>query len=397
MSNPPSLDRRRFLTLGVMTTGAALSGVPNLAVGPTDAPAATPAAGMRYRPLGKTGLKVSEVSFGAHGMDNPSLMRAGIEAGINTFATSGNYMDGREEEALGKAMRAVGSRRHDLVLLTGNVVPAKATREQILSDIDASLRRLGTDHIHLYYSAMVCAASDLRVEALFEAIEEAKRAGKVGHLALSGHCGGMQECLQAAIEDGRFEMFFVKYDFVSYPDQDAILRRAREKGIGVIVFKTNAGAREKEIRDLESGGLSFRQATVKWALGHPYVDSVCIALNSFAAIREYTEIPGTSLSPAEVGMLRRYAEEMYHRYCRFCRTCEASCPRGVAVADVMRYETYFRSYGREKEAMALYASLPRGRTAAACAGCAGPCEGSCPFGRAIRTSLAGAHAALSFA
>jgi aryl-alcohol dehydrogenase-like predicted oxidoreductase len=392
-SNPSALDRRKFLQLGMMTTGAALGcGAP---VG--EVPAEHVAVGMRYRTLGKTGLRVSEVSFGAHGLDNPSLMEAAIEAGITTFATSGNYLDGREEAALGQAMQAVGTPRDDLVVLTGNPLRPGDTRKSILDDVDASLRRLRTDHIDVYCTGEVCSPSDLHVDALFTAMDEAKRAGKVGHLALAGHCGGMQQVLEAAIDDGRFDLFFVKYDFVSYPDQDAILRRAQEKGIGTIVFKTNAGAREQEIRDLEAGGLSFRQATVKWALTNPYVSSVCVTMTSFSQIREFAAVASSSLSRAEWGMLSRYAEEMYDRYCRFCGTCEQECPHEVAVADVMRYEMYFTSYGRQKEAMSLYASLPRERTARACVDCAGACEGSCPFGRRIRDGLREAHATLSFA
>jgi predicted aldo/keto reductase-like oxidoreductase len=61
----------------------------------------------------------------------------------------------------------------------------------------------------------------------------------------------------------------------------------------------------------------------------------------------------------------------------------------------MRYFMYFSSYGREKEAMRLYAALPGGRSAAACIGCPGPCEGACPFGRAIRAEMVAAHRRLS--
>jgi predicted aldo/keto reductase-like oxidoreductase len=94
-------------------------------------------------------------------------------------------------------------------------------------------------------------------------------------------------------------------------------------------------------------------------------------------------------------MLDRYAREMRDKYCRFCRTCEGRCPHGAAVADVMRYAMYFSGYGREKEAMRLYAALPRERSAGACATCPGPCEGACPFGRAIRAGMVAAHRHLS--
>ncbi len=387
------IDRRRFLTLGAATASLAASACPG------DEPLAEsrPSGGMRYRPLGRTGLRVSEIAFGAHQVHNPRLMQAALDAGINTFCTSGSYLDGREEESIGQVIRAIGPGRRDgLVLVTGDSIRPGTPRQRVLTLIEASLRRLGSDHIDVYYASEACSPADVRVDGLFEAFGEARRAGKVSHLAVSGHCGGMQACLNAAIDDGRFAMLFTKYDFVSYPEVGQILRRAAERGIGTMVFKVDAGGRQKEIRDLERGGLSFRQATLKWALANPDVASVAVTITSFDQIRDCVGAVGSSLTEAESEMLRRYAREMHARYCRFCRTCEQRCPRGAAVADVMRYAMYFSSYGREKEAMQLYAALPPGRSAAACDGCEGPCEAACPFGRAIRTEMAAAHRQLSF-
>jgi aryl-alcohol dehydrogenase-like predicted oxidoreductase len=386
------IGRRRFLELGAAA---------GLAVGarPGDEPRADsrPSGGMRYRPLGRTGLRVSEIAFGAHQVDNTPLMQAALDAGINTFCTSGSYLDGKEEASIGRVVRAIGpGRRGDLVLVTGDSIRPGTSRQRILTLIESSLRRLGTDHIDVYYAGEACSPADVRVDGLFEAFEEARRAGKVSHLGVSGHCGGMQACLNAAIDDGRFGMLFTKYDFVSYPEVGQILHRAAGRGIGTIVFKVDAGGRQKEIRGLERGGLSFRQATLKWALANPDVASVAVTITSFDRIREYTGAVGSTLNGAESEMLARYAREMHDRYCRFCRTCEGRCPRGAAVADVMRYAMYFSSYGREKEAMRLYASLPDERSAAACDGCAGPCEAACPFGRAVRAEMAAAHRRLSF-
>lgn len=389
-----SIDRRRFLELGVATAGLATGACP------ADAPPAESRAsgGMRYRALGRTGLKVSEIAFGAHQIDNTPLMQAALDAGINTFCTSGSYLDGKEEASIGRVVRAIGpGRRGELVLVTGDSIRPGTGRERILGLIDSSLRRLGTDHIDVYYLGEACSSADLRVDGLFEAFDEAHRAGKVSHLGVSGHCGGMQECLNAAIDDGRFRMLFTKYDFVSYPEVGQILHRGAERGIGSIVFKVDAGGRQREVRDLEKGGLSFRQATLKWALASPDVSSVAVSITSFDRIRECTGAVGSSLTEAESEMLGRYAREMRDKYCRFCRACEGRCPRGAAVADVMRYAMYFSSYGREKEAMRLYAALPGGRTAAACDGCGGPCEGACPFGRAVRAEMVAAHRRLTFA
>jgi aryl-alcohol dehydrogenase-like predicted oxidoreductase len=377
--------------------GAAASGVLVGCGGPPEAPTGHPARSeMRYRPLGRTGLNVSELTFGSHGVDNPPLMQAAIGAGVTTFFTSGEYLDGREEIAMGLAMKSLGVRREDVVIITGSEVRRGTTKSRVLAAIDGSLRRLGTDHIDVYATFEVCSPESLRVDALYEAFEEARRAGKVGHLALSGHCGGMQPCLEAAIADGRFEVLLFKYDFVSYPDVDEILHRAAEKGIGAVVFKTNAGARHKEIKDLEAGGLSFQRATVKWALGNPDISSVAVTITNFRQIRDLTTAVGSRLSRPELAMLDRYSREMGDKYCRFCTSCEASCPAGVAVADVMRFAMYFAGYGREKEAMERYRALPRGRTAAACDGCSAPCQAACPFGRPVRAELVAAHRSLSF-
>jgi len=382
------IDRRSFLKIGTATAGFALGCGRDRPAPPTDA---VPVA-MRTRPLGATGLEVSEIAFGAHGVENASLMAAALEAGITTFCTSGGYMDGREEEALGDAIARIGTPRDKIVILTGEPPPrAGDTVDTLTAKIDASLKRLRTDVIDVYCNAQVESTNDVLSEPLFEAFERARSAGKIRHLAVAGHHGGMQEFLEAGIDCGRYDVLFTKFDFVSYPEQDEILDRAAARGIGVMVFKVGAGNRTHEIEDLEAGGLSFHQATLKWALGHPEIASVAVTLTSFDKIRESVAAIGSGLAAAETAMLRRYADEMRHRYCRFCTTCEAGCPHGVAVAEIMRYEMYLSCYGRESEAVALYRRLPDAATAAFCADCRAPCDAACPFGREVRAGLVDAH------
>ncbi len=391
-SSGNSIDRRAFLKLSAATTGMAFGGCSR--AGGFAEPA--PDAEMLYRPLGDTGLKVSEVSFGSYGFDNPALLLAVLDAGITTICTSANYQDNRAEEKIGEAIGSIGSRRDELVLFTGTDVRPGTSKQGYLDAIDGSLRRLRTDHVEIYRVSEVSSPDALRVDAFHEAVHEAQGAGKVGYLGMSGHHGGMEECLEAATDDGRFKVLFTKYDFASYPGQDEILRRAAQRGLGTIVFKTNAGNRKKEIKDLEKGGLSFRQATVKWALTNPYVTSVCVGITNFDQIREYAGAVGKRLTDPETAMLYRYADEMYDKYCRFCGECEAGCPHGVAVADVNRYAMYFKYYGREKDSMQLYEALPAGCSAAVCENCSAPCEVRCPFGREVRAELLEAHRVLRF-
>jgi aryl-alcohol dehydrogenase-like predicted oxidoreductase len=387
-----TIDRRNFLKLGAAASGVAVGGCGKTEEG--SSPISTLELGSR--PLGDTGLEVSEIAFGAHGLDRPDLMRAALDVGINTFCVSGNYLDGMEEKALGEAMSALRGRRDNVVIVTGNDIRPGTSLQRVLDDIDASLRRLRTDFIHVYLTSDLRTPGDLRVDTLYEGFDRARKAGKVGHLGISSHAGGMQSIMNAAIDSGQFEVFFIKYDFVSYPDQEAILRRAAQQGIGIMVFKTNAGNRQREIEDLEAGGLSFQQATVKWALTNPDVSSVAVSMTNFDTIRQFTSAAKTRLNTAEVAMLRRYADEMYDKYCRFCGECEASCPHGVPVADINRFAMYFSYYGREKEAMQRYRKLSRRSSAEVCEACSGPCDAACPFGRRVRANLLEAHRRLSF-
>jgi len=92
-----TIDRRSFLRLGAASAGVTLG----CGVGRDDIHLRVTLPDMHYRALGNTGLEVSEIAFGAHGVDNPPLMSAALEAGINTFCTSGRYLDGMEETPAG--------------------------------------------------------------------------------------------------------------------------------------------------------------------------------------------------------------------------------------------------------------------------------------------------------
>ncbi|MDH3816816.1 MAG: twin-arginine translocation signal domain-containing protein, partial [Acidobacteriota bacterium] len=76
-----TVDRRSFLKLGAAASGMVVGGCGSR----EEASSPSTALGVGYRPLGGTGLEVSEVTFGAHGIGRPDLMRAAVDAGINTF------------------------------------------------------------------------------------------------------------------------------------------------------------------------------------------------------------------------------------------------------------------------------------------------------------------------
>jgi aryl-alcohol dehydrogenase-like predicted oxidoreductase len=152
---------------------------------------------MTYRPLGNSGLMVSTVGLGTNafgsridGEQARAVVDAALEAGVTLFDTADTYGVGASEELLG---RALGSRRKDVVLATkfgmdmgganGPDWGARASRRYVRIAVEASLRRLGTDHIDLYQLHQPDLVTPIAetLEALTELVDE----GKVRYLGCS--------------------------------------------------------------------------------------------------------------------------------------------------------------------------------------------------------------------
>ena len=161
---------------------------------------------MEYKPLGNTGLLVSTLCLGTmtfHGgegfykvigtMDQAGadeLVKASFDAGVNFFDTADVYSEGESERALGQSFRNLGIARKDVVVATkvyGRMGPGRndvgASRGHIMDAVEASLLRLGTDHIDLYQIH----ASDVLtpVEETLRALDALVSQGKVRYIGCS--------------------------------------------------------------------------------------------------------------------------------------------------------------------------------------------------------------------
>jgi aryl-alcohol dehydrogenase-like predicted oxidoreductase len=153
--------------------------------------------------LGNTGLKVSPVCLGMMSFGDPSwrdwvleesasepLIRAAVEAGITFFDTADLYSVGRSEEITGTMLRKFFTRREDYVIATKVYMPMGKgandrglSRGHIMDAVDASLRRLGVDHIDLYQIHRY--DRETPIEETMEALHDCVRAGKVRYLGAS--------------------------------------------------------------------------------------------------------------------------------------------------------------------------------------------------------------------
>lgn len=139
---------------------------------------------MEYRKLGKCGLKVSEIGLGGNDFGGRideqvsiDVIRHALDMGINFIDTADVYSQGRSEEFVGKA---VTGKRSEVIIATKFGGRSDASRHQILKAIDASLKRLHTDYIDLYYVHRPDPATP--IEETLRTMNDLVRVGKVRYI-----------------------------------------------------------------------------------------------------------------------------------------------------------------------------------------------------------------------
>lgn len=388
-SGSSDLNRREFLR------GAA-AGV-GLSMAPLGAAAASNAPEVRQRvSLGRTGLRVSDIGFGANSLGDPSLVHYAMERGINYFDTAQGYRHGGSEEVLGQAL---AGRRDRAILATKAGMGESDTRAEMMEALETSLQRLGTDYIDVFFNHAVNDLDRIANPEWPEFTARAKEQGKIRFCGMSGHGGNLGDCVEHAVEHDLvdvmllahnfgqdpafYQRFVANFDYIAVqPRLPELMERARAKGVGVVAMKTLRGARLNDLRAYESAEGTYAQAALRWVLASGHAHSLIITMRSRAEIDEYLGASGyRQVSADDVALLSRYETRNGETQCRYgCSTC--SCPEGVPIDEVLRIRMYDRDYQDPELAGQEYAALTT--AADACASCSHQdCAGSCPFGLRI--------------
>ena len=401
------LGRRDMLRLG------ALAGVAPLSAAAETPPSQRPAGEVRrYTRLGRTGLEISDISFGSARLrrGGERVVRHALDRGVNYFDTAEDYTGGASENAMG---RALAGRRQEVVLVTKTMARADRDRDSLMRSLDTSLRRLRTDYIDVYFSHAVNDVERLKNPEWHEFVARAKEQGKIRFSGMSGHGGRLAECLDYALDQDMADVLLVAYNFgqdpafysrftrgLDYvhrqPELPRTLAKAQSKDVGVVVMKTLMGARLNDMRPYETDGATFAQAAFRWVLSDEKVHGVVITMNDEERIEEYLAASGTRGTTREdLALLERYAMLNGTTYCRHaCTECEGACPYGVPIPDIMRTRMYATDYGDPRFAREEYAKLEV--NASACLGCSGePCAGACPHGLPVDAFCAPTHRMLA--
>ena len=363
-----------------------------LAPAPTRAEVAAPqwseARVRAYRRLGRTDLRVSDISFGCARLDDAALVRRAIERGINYFDTSPDYSQHGSEQALGAAIRG---RRGDVVVATKfcsahGHLPNETPVGDLVASVEGSLQRLGTDYVDLIHIHSCDRVDRLLAPNVHEAFDRLREQGKVRFLGVSSHAPNLETVANAAIDSGRFDVMMLAYHFGMWPNYQQILERAHAADVGVVAMKTLKGARHAQFDDFAHADASYPQAAFRWVLANPAVSCLVVTINDPAQVDEYLFASGQQPRRADVALLERYDSLVAGDYCQpHCGKCLSVCPAGLPIDDVLRARMYERDYGWHQESRRVFAPLQA--SVSACEGCPAPCAAVCPQGIDIRAKV----------
>ena len=241
---------------------------------------------MEYVRLGASGLKVSRICLGCmsyeispaerpwhldEAQSRPFIRRA-LELGINYFDTANMYSQGASEEVLGRALRDY-ARREEVVIATKLFYPMNSganarglSRKAVMGEIDASLRRLGTDYVDIYQIHRWDPHTP--IEETLEALHDVVKAGKARYLGASTMMAWQfAKALFTATLHGRMRFVSMQphYNLLYREEEREMLDLCRDQGIGVVPWSPLA--RGRLARAWEDAPSTVRGGSDPWGDG----------------------------------------------------------------------------------------------------------------------------------
>ena len=326
---------------------------------------------MEYRILGKTGLKISRLGFG--GIPIQKIDKEGTKLLMEQLVAEGvNYIDTARaytvsEEYLGYALRGI---RQHFILATKSMA---RTAEAMAKDIDLSLEKLQTDFIDLYQIHNPNPKDFDAVQApggALEALQEAKKAGKIGHIGVTLHSVALFE---KAVELPWVETIMFPYNIVEIQGE-ALIAKCAEKNIGFICMKPLAG-----------GAIDDATTALRFIASNPDVTVVIPGMaeekeigQNIAAVSNTA--PLTDVEQAKIQQIRDFLGTNFCRRCNYCAPCAA----GINIPATFLIEGYYSRYNLKEWAEFRYGNLEK--KASDCIEC-GICETRCPYNLPIREMM----------
>jgi hypothetical protein len=307
------------------------------------------------------------------------VIKIALDNGVNYIDTARKYMGGKNEEIVAKALKG----RRNSVFIATKTLPTSSSKEDIIRDVETSLKSLGTDHLDVIQLHNLTDKERIYIHDTREALTRLRQQGKVRFFGVTTHTN-QHDVLNALVDDPEkfFDTALVKYNFQSSPEVAAAIARASQAGIGIIAMKTQAGGYETAAM----GKISAHQAALKWALQNRHVTAAIPGMKDISQLKEDIAVMGMPFTYADRQILEKYSRAVQPFYCDLCGKCEGTCPLGVEISNINRSLMYAEGYRNGDLALTTYREVPEKVSASACIDCTG-CSAACVRGLDIAARM----------
>ena len=335
---------------------------------------------LQYRTLGKTGLRVTTVGYGTMITSDPTVIARAVDMGVNYFDTARNYQNGQNERMVGVAL---GTQRKK-IFLASKSSDDPSTGRGILTEIETSLKELNTDYMDVWHLHGLDNPSQITDE-LAEAQRKAKQQGKIRFVGVSTH--NLPAIVDRVIE-AKIEVVQAQYNFASAASYGPALRKLHQAGVGLIAMKVMAKAGRRSSAPQRPP--NFASAALKWAIKNPAVATTVPSMTDIDQLQENFRAMSEPFTEADSKVLVARLEEIGPYFCRMCGGCQDQCPKGLPVADMVRFVMYADGYGQFPLGREQFLRISAEHQQVRCGDCA-TCAVHCPNGVHVQAQLSRAQ------
>jgi hypothetical protein len=374
---------------------------------------------MIYREVGKTGIKLSRLGFGAmrFPMRNVNganvidyeksipLMHAAFDAGVNYIDSAPVYNDKQSEIAVGIALKGY---RDKVYLSTKNPIENDSA-DDFMRRLEKSLAKLDTDYIDFYHLWGIGLQGFNHWQSLkdgpLQGAERAFKEGLIKHLSFSYHDDAKN--FKPIVDSGLFKTVLIQYNLLDRSNEENIAY-AKSKGLFTMVMGPVGGGCLGTHSDVIQGllknkSVSTAEMALRFVLANDNVDMALSGMSNLQQLEENVEIAKMTghLNESEVTQVKAMMEEhkgLAELYCTRCDYCKP-CPQDINIGMIFGIMNQHRVYGLTEAAKNEYNALinkwtwVKSEDASKCTEC-GACEAKCPQKLPIIKQLKETHEAL---
>ncbi len=343
---------------------------------------------MRYRPLGRTGLEVSALSFGCMRLSedqtlNTKLISTAIDYGVNYFETTRHYINGTCQH---KTAPGLKDKSADIIVSGKEGMDADKTAYNFRKEIERQLDILGLTHFKFFQVGWFSwnkIPHLIKPGGVWDALRRAKEEGLVQHVGFTGHDSPAN--FIKCIETGLFDSLTVPYNLINR-SYEPVIARAGELGVGVVAMCPVAGGvlscESQRLREALDMDVPTTEMALPFVLSNPNVSTACSGMNTMEQLEQNVETvndfdPETDSNfDSMCEGLDRLRSELGDQFCTGCKYC-MPCPQGIKIPQYMDIYRNWKVFGLEDHVAERYTKLNEKENSSECTLC-GECINACP-------------------